>query len=438
MWWLIRELFKQSSRFKSVETEIKARQKFELKHRAAIEDYQLTRFNELWQFACSNVPYYKNLQCELNLPLAFYSLQEMAEKVPILEKQTIQMNPKQFLPEQLPPGFWASTSGSTGTPMKCYWEASAYLESQRDKYYHQDLWGIDLWDKTATIWGFSHFFDETWRGKVKFIRDKSIAKVRNKIVFSVYQVSQQNLKAWYRQIRQQQVRFLYALPNFAYLLAKSNEAERPLKALKLIVVGGEPLFQEQKAVIERVCGCPVAIEYGTIEIGLLAAEYPDAKMHVCERGVLLETLPVDHNFFEIIVTNFRNKGFPLIRYRIGDLTDAPLTPSDRGTATIGCVIGRVRDVFKNASGEILNGLVFSRFFKDFPEIIQYQVIQETHNWTTVRLVCSKPLSEKARSTITQKLSKVLGKDTSLQLEEVEEIKLTRAGKHRFIISKITV
>lgn len=76
-----------------------------------------------------------------------------------------------------------------------------------------------------------------------------------------------------------------------------------------------------------------------IEIGLLAAQYPDTRTHVCDRGVLLQTLAIDDKLHEVIVTNLRNKGKSLIRYQIGDLTDAPLTPAEQGTTTIGSVIG---------------------------------------------------------------------------------------------------
>ncbi|MBE9178838.1 phenylacetate--CoA ligase family protein [Oculatella sp. LEGE 06141] len=438
MWWLLRAVVKRFSRFKDVDAAIAERQRFEQLSRSEIQQHQLERFNHLWQFACAHVPYYRELQQEQQLPLSFNSLAEISANVPILDKATVQADFERFLPDPPPPGFWSQTSGSTGTPMKCYWETAAYIESQRDKYYHQSLWGLSVWDKTATLWGFSHFFQENWKGKVKFIKDKFLEKIRNKIVFSVYRIDQADLRRWYRRIQKEQVRFLYALPNVAHLWAKANAKEPPLNSLKLVVVGGEPLFPYQKDLIEQVCNCPVAIEYGTIEMGLLTASYPDSAMHVCERGVLLETLPTATGMYEIVVTNLRNHGFPLIRYKIGDLTDAPLSTPPQGTATVGAIIGRTRDVFLCASGQVLNGLAFSRFFKDFPEIAQYQVIQESVDRVTVRLVCWTPLSPRLRTTIETKLVQILGQETVIELQEVEKIEPTSAGKHRFIISKVAV
>jgi phenylacetate-CoA ligase len=436
MWWLIREFLKRFSRFKNVEIAIKERQEFELMSRQEINDYQLAKFNDIWKFACSHIAYYRNLQKELNLPLSFSSLTEMSKKVPILEKSTVQANPELFVPENLPTGFWARTSGSTGTPMKCYWDKNAYIESQRDKYYHQSLWGIDIWDKTVLLWGYYHFFNDDFKGKIAFIREIIIRKIRNKIRFSVYEITHDNLKYWYQQISQKNIRFLYTLPNIGYLLARANKNERPSDTLKLVVVGGEPIFPYQKKLIEQVMGCPVAIEYGTIEIGLLASSYPDSKMHVCEKGVFIETLPTSDNKHEIIVTNLRNKGFPLIRYRIGDFVESPLVQSKQGTATIGSIIGRTRDVIISASGQVFNGKILSNLFEKFPEITQYQLIQENINQVVVRLVCCNPLSQKAHSAIEMKLLQILGQDTEVEIHEVKKIEPTDAGKHKFIISKV--
>lgn len=437
MWWLARACFKRFSRFEGVEVAIQDRQAFELKSRQEIRDYQLLRFNELWQFACLHTPYYQDLKAQLNLPLSFHSLAEISQTVPILEKSTIQKNPQRLLSEKTgSSGFWTGTSGSTGTPMDCYWRNSAYIESQRDKYYCQQLWGIDVWDKAANLWGYSRFRGVNLDGKIKFLKVRIAEKIRNKMAFPVYQINRARLRDWYGQIEQKQIEFLYALPNLVYLLAKANEDQPPPQCLRLVMVGGEPLFPDQKALIEKVLGCPVAIEYGTIEAGLIAASYPDSQLHVCERGILLESLPREDGLFELVVTNLRNSDFPLIRYRIGDLVEAPITYPPQGTATLGSVLGRVRDVFISDSGTIINGVEFSEFFREFSEIIQYQVVQEAIDRVIVKLVCWRSLNKDTTDAITTKFTQLIGPQTTIAIHEVEKIETTAAGKHRFIISKV--
>ncbi|NJM68572.1 MAG: phenylacetate--CoA ligase family protein [Acaryochloris sp. RU_4_1] len=436
MWGLARAYFKRFSRFREVEAALRDRQAFELQSRQEIQSHQLSRFNELWQFACLKVPYYQKLQTQHELPQSFGSLADISQTVPLLEKSAIQADPKLFLPDQYSPGFWTGTSGSTGTPMDCYWGNRGYIESQRDKYYCQQLWGIGVWDKTANLWGYSRFKGADLEGKLKYLKVRISEKIRNKMAFPVYSINRDRLRDWYSQIEQKHIEFLYALPNLAYLLAKANEDRSPPRGLKLVMVGGEPLFPHQQQLIETVLGCSVAIEYGTIEAGLIAASYPDSKLHVCERGVLLEALPRPDGLFELVVTNLRNPDFPLIRYRIGDLIDTPISLPAKGTATISAVMGRIRDVFISASGSIINGVELSEFFRDFAEIVQYQVVQETLDHVVVRLVCWRSLNETIKNTIRLKFAQTLGPRTTVEIHEVEKIETGTAGKHRFIMSKV--
>ncbi len=435
MWWLARESVKRFSRFKTVEVGLQHRRNFDCRSREDIFAYQVTRFNQLWETACSTIPYYQKISQELDLPRAFTSIEDISKNVPILEKSEIQKNPHLFYSAQSAPGFWASTSGSTGTPMRCYWTHQSYIESQQDKYYYQSLWGIDIWDRTANLWGYSHFFEQDLKGKTKFIKDKVAEKIRNKVNFSVYEISPENLRRWYKHIDREHVHLLYALPNVACLMAQVNQGHPPPKNLNLVIVGGEPLFPEQRQQIESVFGCPVAIEYGTIEMGLIAAAYPDGAIHGCDRGVLIETKPTSHGTFELIVTNLRNSAFPLIRYRIGDSVAAPIHFPALGTSTLTPIMGRIRDVLVTSSGKVVNGLVFSRLFKDFPTVSQYQVVQKSPTQVSIDLVCWQPLSAAMEQLICKKAIGILGQDMVVSLRQVAKIEPTKAGKHKFIINQ---
>ncbi len=438
MWWFIRAYFKHFSRFKAVDLEIQKRVSFEQQSRQQIRDYQLQRFNQLWEFSCTHVPYYRALKASHHLPSHFSALENISQQVPILEKSEIQKAPELFRADRPSTGFWTGTSGSTGTPMKCYWGQDAYLESQRDKYYCQSLFGLSVWDKTANLWGYSRFWGRSLEQKIEYLKIRISEKIRNKIAFPVDRIDRDKLRKWYRQLNQKKIIFLYALPNLAYLLARANEDQPPPSCLKLVMVGGEPLFDYQQELMEKVFGCPVAIEYGTIEAGLIAASYPDSKLHVCERGTLLETLPSSDGLFELVLTNLRNPDFPLIRYRIGDFVTDPLSFPEQGTATLSPVIGRVRDVFISPSGTIINGVELSEFFRTFPEIIQYQAIQESLHKVFIKVVCSPVLSEANRHKINTKFANILGDQVEVQVKQVDQIKSTAANKHRFIISKVAM
>ena len=82
--------------------------------------------------------------------------------------------------------------------------------------------------------------------------------------------------------------------------------------------------------IERAFGVPAAMEYGSVECGFLAGEYPDRLLRVREDCALIETLPRSDGRYDIAVTVLGNASFPLLRYLIGDTTDVPLLTPRRG------------------------------------------------------------------------------------------------------------
>ena len=53
----------------------------------------------------------------------------------------------------------------------------------------------------------------------------------------------------------------------------------------------------------------------------------------------VETLPRDDARFDIVLTVLANPSFPLIRYSIGDITDAPLEIPARGRAILKNIAG---------------------------------------------------------------------------------------------------
>jgi phenylacetate-CoA ligase len=436
IFWLARKLLRRFSRFSDVESAIKDRGDFESKSREEIKAYQLARFNELWAFACKTVLYYRDLQKCKALPVSFTSLEEISHRVPVLEKVVVQANPDQFLSVKHDIGFWTLTGGSTGTPMRCYWGKYAHIENQRDIYHYQSLWDIDVWDKTAFLWGHTHLFPKGLKGKIKLVRSKIEDKIRNRIRLSAYRIGEKDLQNYHAIMRKKGVRFLYAYSNALYLFAKANENSPKLNNLKLAVSSAGPLSALQKKEIEKVLKCPVANEYGAVEIGLIASSHNLTDLKVCERSVIVEAIPTTQGMYEIIVTNLRNNSFPLIRYRIGDLTDGPLLPSEQGSAVIGRIIGRIYGVIVCPSGRRIHGHAFTQIIEHFPEIVQYQLFQRSTQVVTLRVVGKLSLSQKTHAGIQKGFRELLGNNMTLNIKEVAKIETSLAGKHRLVISEL--
>jgi phenylacetate-CoA ligase len=131
-----------------VQRELAARESWS---RGEIENFQLSRINEIWSHAIRHVPYYRQLFEENKLPNTFQNLEQYRSSVPILSKHAIRQNPKLFLSDHCAPGKWYYTSGSTGTPTPVYRSKQAHLELLQCKYRFYSIWGVDIFDPTAVI-----------------------------------------------------------------------------------------------------------------------------------------------------------------------------------------------------------------------------------------------------------------------------------------------
>src|SRR5262249_27573352 len=134
-------------------------------------------------------------------------------------------------------------------------------------------------------------------------------------------------------------------------------------SLRLAIVTGEPASAPVVETIERAFRIRVAVEYGTCECGFVAGEYPDRTLRVREEHVHVETLPRPDGRFDLAVTVLDNPSFPLLRYAIGDITDAPLEKPPSGLAILKNVVGRSNDLVYTRTGRPVHATRFEALFK---------------------------------------------------------------------------
>lgn len=390
----------------------------------------------MWQSAVAHVPHYRTMQQVRCLPTEFATLEEIADRVPVLHRAEVQADPKRFRSEVARPGFWTRTGGSTGKPLPCYWSREAYRKNLQDGYHYQSLWGIDWWDRTCFLWGHAHTFDRTLRGRFHRLKTTMLDRLRNRIRCSAYHVDEQSLRSAFERMRKNRVEKIYAYSSAAYLLARAVEDAPPLESLRLVVVSAEPLHPHQRACIEEVLGCPVCIEYGSMEVGLMAASFDAGPLRVLDRSVLVETLPGEDGRYDIVATNLRNPDFPLIRYRTGDVTDRPIQIRDAGPSILGPVLGRTHDTLVCPSGRKVHGEAITHLIKSYTDVVRFQVHQNEADRVRLKVDARRKISAGDRRKLVDSLHRLLGRDMRIEVEETNCIKTTTAGKHRFIVSSI--
>ena len=147
-----------------------------------------------------------------------------------------------------------------------------------------------------------------------------------------------------------------------------------------------------------------------------------------------------HQTGNIVITRLHPGPMPLIRYKIGDLGVAgenELCECGRGFGTMELIQGRDTDIVITPGGNRLIVHFFTGIFEYFPEIKNFQVVQERPDLLTLRVVPLDGYSDRTTKKIIDALKERGAGDLEIHIEEVAEIPLSSGGKRRFVISHIT-
>ena len=185
--------------------------------------------------------------------------------------------------------------------------------------------------------------------------------------------------------------------------------------------------------VEQSFGVPAIVQYGAVECGLIAGEWPDRTLRVREDLALVETLPRDDGRFDIVLTVLANPSFPLIRYSIGDITDAPLEIPARGPATLGNIAGRDGDLVISRSGRRIHVIRFDAIFEHNEAIRRFRVHQGADGALSTLVEVNSSSASLDTASLEQKLTDLV-EGYPVKLEVVDALPQTASRKHRYVIS----
>jgi phosphoenolpyruvate phosphomutase len=431
-------LLRHMPRFRRAYRELAELGQRETWSRAEIEAFQLERLGKVWRHAIKYVPYYRELRQQADLPDVFASLQEFRDTVPALSKAKVRSEPQRFVSERPSPGTWRRTGGSTGMPMSLYREWQAHWEMLRTQYRFYQAWEIDIFDRAVYLWGHSAALAPGIQGQIAKLRQPLEDWSRNRLRLSAYHLGRDDLRRYLESIHTFRPVSAYGYSHALYLLAAEAEAVGfNCDSLRLFVLTGEPAFPFIVERVERAFHVPAVVEYGATECGVIAAEWPDRRLHVREDNVLLETVPRDDGRHDIVISVLNNPSFPLLRYSLGDTTDAPVTLPEHGFAVLENVGGRNNDVIVTRSGDVVHSGRFEALFKYHTQgVRQFRVRQRADGSLTVTVEPAIAPEKFAVADLERKIGELVeGYPVSVEL--VDSIPQSGAGKHRLIISHLS-
>ncbi len=256
--------------------------------------------------------------------------------------------------------------------------------------------------------------------------------------WSAYDISTPHLQRAGRALLCQRPSYLVSYATSLTHLAQANRDDRQAfhrLGLKCAIATAEsfPRADSQQEVAD-ILGCPVVMEYGSVETGPIAQQQPDGNYTVFWRHYVVEAQPSPHcpGAYNILLTSLFPRCLPLIRYQVGDLVNAQ-PDADNCLHTFATVIGRSHDVVTLSGGQQIHAEAFSHAVKDTRAIHAYQVVQSNPDSVDLCYTASHPLSSEDIAAIRQRLQRIHADLGQIQIQYVEQLSQTIAGKTRRLI-----
>jgi phenylacetate-CoA ligase len=197
----------------------------------------------------------------------------------------------------------------------------------------------------------------------------------------------------------------------------------------------------QLRAIRRIFSSPIASSYGSTEAGYVFMECEQGRLHQNSDFCRVDLLPAKSLEVEkigtILVTNFGNPWFPLLRFEIGDLARVSPDPCPCGRSfglTLSSIEGRSLSVFLASGNRQVTHRQLDEAIAAVDGVDEYRLDQESPKQVRLRLTSDETrpgqtVLREARETI----SALLGSQVEVAAEAVQRLLPEASGK--FLLAK---
>ena len=400
--------------------------------------WQSQRLRELLTLAAEHVPYYRDTWSAAQKQAARAG--DLAS-LPLLEKDPLRANPRQFVREDARPLHLKHflTSGSTGTPIETIWTVSELRDSLAVREARSANWaGASFCQPRATFSG--RMVEPNPDSRGPFHRYNAAER---QVYFSAFHLRPDTAGRYVDALRRHGVEWMTGYAVSFHLLAHFIlEQGLRVPPLRAVVTTSEKLTPEMRAEMQQAYGCRIYEEYSTAENALFASECEHGRLYVSPDVGVVEILRPDGTPCapgepgEVVTTCLMRPYQPLIRYRLGDVAawDGQPCPCGRSMPVLREVIGRIEDVVVGPDGRQM--VRFHGIFTGQPHVREGQIIQERLDLIRVLVVPAAGFSAADEQDIAARMRQRLGDQAQIVVEPVPQIPRSKAGKYRAVISKI--
>lgn len=382
---------------------------------------------ELLQYAVNEVEAYKP-----------YKSYKKLSDFPVINKNVIKENYKTFQSTLCTKEKTISlhTSGSTGTPFIILQD-----RNKRDRVNAEMMY---FWKKAGYEIGMRYVFFRIWTETNK--KSRLIAFARNLIMEDVLRLDERNLERIRQRLKNdKKIRMLlgYAstFENLADYLIRCGDTP-DMFHIRCIISGAESLLESTRKKLVSVFGCTVISLYSNQENGMLAQECAcHREFHWNSSSFYLELLKLESDekaevgeLGRVVITDLFNYAMPMIRYDTGDLAVRKgVAECGWNTICLERIEGRKADITYTVNGEPISPSTWGVLFWDFPDVKQYQIIQETKVKYIIRMNVERNRYDEHK--LRELVEEVVGK-ADIQFEYVNEIPILESGKFKRSICNI--
>ena len=366
-----------------------------------------------------------------------YKNRENLEDFPVIDKSIIRDNFDAFQSSEYKDRSKqkVSTSGSSGSPFMVYQNIDKVIRNRADTIYLQGKAGYKI--------GYRLYYIRKWLAKYRM--NGLTRKMRNIEMVNVADFSNNYLEELTADLRNDTstkvlLSYSSALRDICQYLEQVN-AEPIETNISSIIAMAEGLGDDTREKLIKYFNAPVYLRYSNQENGILSLQLSQSNnnLQINWASYYIEILhpekdiPVTHGELgRVVVTDLFNYCTPFIRYDTGDF--AAMTKEGaffKGSPVFLRVEGRKMDIIYDTQGLVKSGYNIYQL-DSYPEIKQFQFVQEDRTKYSIKLVVRNRLKSEAE--IIDHFKAFLGTDANIEIIYVEEIKQLASGKRRLIIN----
>lgn len=409
------------------------------------ERLQIERIAAILAHAYEHSAFYRDLYDAHGFaPARFRDLRDLS-LVPVFEKRDIPGRQERIRAGGIAPGdlIPTATGGTTGNSFSFWYDRDCAGRRQALTVLANEAYGWRVGDPAAFVWNAHQDLpgrSPSWKRRLRsWLTGRSL-------YIDASLINESLLAHWTRLLRQQRSEVLYGYAHSLRAIAEYCDSERiRLPRIRLVVSTAESLYDADRRLMERVFRCPIRDRYASRESGPMGQEDQDGTLRYFANSLYLETQADPGEAGDILVTDFWNRGFPFIRYRIGDTCAlAAGHRRDSGLPRLGRLTGRQTDFLIAADGARVSGMSFHEAFCDHEtghvgtdDYLAIQFIQTSGRRVLIRCVPGPTFRrEQVRSRLERLVRRLLGETMTVELQEVPEIARTASGKYRFTVNEI--